>query len=212
MSGTKGLSSWFIAVAFVAGAGAIAWYGTARDSGSVAAGQPAQAVTIPAPVEDAVSTTEEPNEPAVVTQRRLVGSLPTQLNVPSAGITMKIDEVTVIKDDADEYVWETSWTGVGHHLNSARPGQPGNMVLTGHVSVARPEAVAAFENLNGVSVGDYVEVFSGANKFTYEVIEIRTVSPDDVSVLDGDHRARLTMITCTPNLEGRLVVVASLVT
>lgn len=198
--------SWFLALGFVAGAGGIAWYSTARN-GPEPLEEPAVTLTMEAPV----GQPSAPEEVAEQPRPRLVGSLPTRLVIGSAGIETSIDEVGIIEAEDGRLEWETSQRAAGHNLDSARPGQPGNMVLTGHVSVADPNDAAVFSNLSAVRMGDLVQVYSGDKQFTYKVTEIRTVSPDDISVLEGDHKARLTMITCTVNLEDRLIVVASLV-
>lgn len=203
------LLSWFAAAAFVAGAGAIVWYGTARQG--PAASEPQSAtLTMEAPVAEP-SDSGEPEVTAEEPRPRLAGGLPTRLVIGSAGIETSIDEVGVIRSQEGELEWETSQRAAGHNLDSARPGQPGNMVLGGHVSVADPNDVAVFENLSAVQEGDLVQVYSGDQLFIYEVTEIRTVSPEDISVLEGDYQAQLTLITCTVDLENRLIVVASLV-
>ena len=205
----NGVLSWFVAFALIAGAGAVAWYGTA--GGASASSEPvSQAVTIPAPVSEP-SANSAAEDPAAAPPARLAGALPTRLVVESVGIDTSVDKVGVTQTADGTYTWETAWKVAGHHLDSARPGQPGNMVLSGHVSAANPDNVAIFENLSAVHEGDLVQVYSGSERFTYQVTEIRTVSPAEVSVLNGDHRSELTMITRTVDLEDRLVVVASLV-
>ncbi len=201
--------SWSVALGLVAGAGAVAWYGTAREGARPVEAQVAT-ITMEAPTGQP-STSENPEEVTAPPRPRLVGGLPTRLVIDSANIETSIDEVGIIQSEDGSLQWETSQRAAGHNLDSARPGQPGNMVLTGHVAVADPGDVAVFANLTAVRMGDLVQVYAGRQKFTYKVTEIRTVSPDEISVLEGDHRARLTLITCTIDLEGRLIVIASLV-
>ncbi|MGE5594617.1 MAG: sortase, partial [Hyphomicrobiales bacterium] len=99
----------------------------------------------------------------------------------------------------------------GHHLDSARPGQPGNMVLTGHVSVADPDNLAVFSTLDNVQPGDVVDVYAGERLYQYRVTDIRVVSPNATRLLRSDHRSLVTLITCTHDLRHRLVVTGELI-
>ncbi len=107
--------------------------------------------------------------------------------------------------------WETAWRAAGHNIDSALPGEPGNMVLTGHVSVADRGNLAAFRSLDRVKAGDVVEVYSGEQVFRYGITEISVVDASATRVLSGDHRVRVTLITCTKDLKHRLVVNGTLI-
>jgi LPXTG-site transpeptidase (sortase) family protein len=96
-------------------------------------------------------------------------------------------------------------------MDSALPGQPGNLVLSGHVSVADPRNLAVFSTLEEAAQGDVVQVFSGRDVHTYVVANVAVVSPDAVWFLRSDHTATVTLITCTRDLKNRVVVVGKLV-
>jgi LPXTG-site transpeptidase (sortase) family protein len=132
------------------------------------------------------------------------------VRIQSAGIDTAIAEVGVVRDGANTR-WETAWRTAGHHIDSSRPGNPGNVVLTGHVSVANTENVPVFANLDQVSIGDVIEVYSGEEVHLYRVEGVEVVAPDAVGVLAADHRSLVTLITCTRDFEHRLVVVGELV-
>ncbi|MBI2765844.1 MAG: sortase [Chloroflexi bacterium] len=185
----------------VAGAGAIAWYGMGLSGGGSPATN-AQAATIaPAP---------ELQAPAPTGARAAAGGLPTRIRIPSAGIDAAIVEVGVVmKDGAPE--WEVAWRAAGHHIDSARPGQPGNMVITGHVSVADSSNLAVFRTLNLSKVGDIVEVDSGDNVYRYAITKVFVADASATDILRSDYRATVTLITCTPDLKRRLVVVGTLI-
>ncbi|GAB4333237.1 MAG: hypothetical protein Kow0010_19480 [Dehalococcoidia bacterium] len=187
--------SWLLSVSLVAFAGAIAWHAT----GASAVDHPDPATT-----ETLAATIEPALEPPAVEAR--AGALPTRLVVPSVGIDVPIREVGAFRTGSGALTWETAWDAAGHHLDSARPGQPGNVIISGHVSVANPSDVAVFASLGGVAEGDVIEVHAGEMVFRYIITEIRVVRPDDVEVLRSDHRARITLVTCTSDLEGRLIV------
>lgn len=188
-----------LSLALVGAAGFIAWNGIAATTAPPAA-EPATEVTIAAdaPVAE------------LPAGRSVQGFLPTRVVVPSAGIDTPIAEVGVVQRGG-ERVWETAWRSAGHHLNSARPGQPGNMVLTGHVSVADAANVPVFATLDAVAEGDIVEVYAGDARYRYAITTIQVVDPDETRVLKSDHRSLVTLITCTPDLRHRLVLTGQLV-
>lgn len=191
----------FLAGGFVLAAGAIAWFGMAPGSPTGASGD-APIVTSPGD--------ERPTRTAAIAGVSK-GGLPTRIVVPSAGVDAAVSEVGVTLRDG-KAVWETAWRSAGHHIDSAMPGQPGNMVITGHVSVADSSNLAVFAELDRVEEGDIVEVYSGDQLYRYSVSKIVTVPPSAVKLLRSDMTATVTLITCTPDLKQRLVVIGTLVT
>lgn len=189
-------SGW-VAAMLVAAAAAVAWFGPGINSDSPHSA--AESVTIGAP-----------RQPAAVAVSSLqTGGLPTRVVVPSAGIDAPIAEVSVVVDNG-QTVWETAWHAVGHHIDSALPGQPGNVVLTGHVSVADRHNLAAFAHLDSVKAGDVIQVYSGDSVYQYRVDRVAVVGPDAVQVLRSSQVSTVTLITCTHDLKNRLVVFGTL--
>jgi sortase A len=185
-----------LAILIVAAAGAVTWYGL--DSG-------------PAPQPTAFEPTS--TMPAAVARRVPEGpqsGLPTRVVVPSAGIDASIDEVGIVEQDGATS-WQTAWRAAGHHIDSALPGNPGNVVLTGHVAVADSQNLAVFRDLDRVAIGDIVEVHSGQAIYRYRIDTVLRVSPDATDVLGSDHVSRVTLITCTADLKDRLVIVGTLI-
>ena len=192
----KSRSSTFFALLMVMAAGAITWYGL--DSG-------------PVPQPTAFEPTSTIAAPPIRAEAHGPESgLPTRVVVPSAGIDTPIDEVGIVEEDGASY-WQTAWRAAGHHIDSALPGNPGNVILTGHVSVADSRNLAVFQNLDLVTIGDIVEVYSGQVIYRYRIDTVLRVPPDTTDVLRNDHVSRLTLITCTSDLKDRLVVVGTLV-
>lgn len=180
-------------------AGGAAWFGFA---GGTAMADPAIS-TAAAAQESALASDQAPGS---LPQ----GALPTRVVLERAGIDAPISEVGVVNDGA-RAVWETAWRAAGHHIGSARPGQPGNMVLTGHVSVADRRNIAVFATLGRAQKGDIVEVYAGDQVYRYAVSRVGVVQPSAVSVLRSDHTATVTLITCTPDLKSRVIVVGTLI-
>lgn len=104
--------------------------------------------------------------------------------------------------------WEELKMGVGHHIDSANPGERGNMVVSGHNDVFGE----VFRHLGELMVGDEIIVYAGENPYRYLVREKRIVQPDEVSVMEPTTKATMTLITCYPYLidTHRWVVIAEL--
>lgn len=148
-----------------------------------------------------------PGEPVGVAQRPRFseGRLPTRLVIPSAEIDTDVEEVGIVLE-GDTPQWETSWRAAGHLITSSLPGQPGNVVFTGHVSVADPRNAAVFATLDRARPGDLVEVHAGAAVYRYRITEVLVVEPAATWVLRSQPLPMVTLITCTKDLRARLVV------
>ena len=190
------------ATAMVAAAGAIAWFGLGGQAGQLPYPGESDAVTLAG--EAPAAETEEQVFATVST-----GGLPTRIVVPTAEVDASIVEVGVVVRDG-EAAWETAWQAAGHHMDSALPGQPGNMVISGHVSVANRNALAVFKHLDQVAEGDTVDVYSGDDLYRYTVTGVMVVSPDAVNLLKSNAGSTVTLITCTKDLKERLVVIGTL--
>ena len=197
-AGSKPSSSTLLAGAFVIAAAGIAWFGMNNGSPDMH----------DLPIVTAAAT-ERPVAPDSAVAGVSMGGLPTRIVVPAAGVDTAIAEVGVVSYEGRP-VWETAWRAAGHHFDSAMPGQLGNMVITGHVSVADRSNVAVFHSLDSVSEGDLVEVFSGDDMYSYRVDKVMVVAPSAVKLLRSDSTSTVTLITCTKDLKNRLVVVGTL--
>ena len=104
--------------------------------------------------------------------------------------------------------------GLVHSEGTALPGQIGNIFITGHSSYYSWVSSLykdVFALLNKVDKGDKIFIKYSSRLFEYEVIDIKVVSPSDVSVMDQTDGYNLTLMTCVPvgtNLN-RLIVVAT---
>lgn len=90
-------------------------------------------------------------------------------------------------------------------------GQAGNYVLAGHMSRIRGRH---FSRLVELKVGDLLVAENKEAKYTYQVTDIFTVTPEDVWVManDGDKKI-ITLITCDYRTDpiGRLIVRGELI-
>jgi LPXTG-site transpeptidase (sortase) family protein len=187
-----------LAGAFVLSAAAVAWYGFGNGGHTAPAGPQLTMAGAPAATADDAA-------PGPLS----LGGLPTRLVAAAASIDAPNAEVGIV-GTGNGPAWETAWHSVGHNLDSALPGQPGNVVLTGHVSVADPANAAYFARLDKLVPGDVVDLYSGDTVFHYRVTKLTVVPPTAVNVVRSDGGSTLTLITCTHDLKNRLVVTGTL--
>lgn len=154
---------------------------------------PSQVSNIPAPYRDLV----QPLAPVPIPTPGPQAA--TRIVIPA----INVDAPVVEGDD-----WEQLKKGVGHHINSANPGERGNCVLSGHNDVFGE----VFRRLEDLELEDEVIVYTGVQPYRYVVKAKRIVEPTDVSVMYPTTKPALTLITCHPYMVDthRLVVVAEL--
>lgn len=104
------------------------------------------------------------------------------------------------------------------HLNgTALPGTQGNVFITAHSSNyvwAPGKYKTLFSLLDKLSVGDKIYLRYRSKTYAYKVYEIKTVSSNDVSVLNQGDKSILTLMTCTPvgTSLNRLIVLSNQIT
>lgn len=85
---------------------------------------------------------------------------------------------------------------VAHLQGTAYPGQPGNVVLAGHVTI--PGAgFGPFHELSSLVPGDSIYIETRFGNLAYEVREILEVDPTAIEVALPTEDNRLTLITCS---------------
>lgn len=129
----------------------------------------------------------------------------SELTISSIDLTASIVEIGSTVED-DEWIWPVPTDAVAHHLGTANPGEPGNVVLSGHVATETGDAV--FASLPDVAVGDMIVLRSASGEFVYEVESSLVVPPSSTSVLLQVPHEQLTLITCVPDgiYQERLII------
>lgn len=104
--------------------------------------------------------------------------------------------------------WEELKKGIGQYAHSGQPGQPGNVVLSGHNDIYGEP----FRYLDRLSPGDEIIVSTERQAYTYVVREIRVVEPTEVWVMGTTDQSQVTLISCYPYRVNtrRIVVFADL--
>jgi LPXTG-site transpeptidase (sortase) family protein len=122
---------------------------------------------------------------------------PTEIIIPDAHI-----DLTVTPTNIEQGVWQIPDTSAAHLASSAQPGQGGNVLVYAH------NKKNLFGSLKEVKEGDIITIHTTAKtKHQYQVREILTVNPQDISIaMPTDHEV-LTVYTCTGFLDSQRLVV-----
>lgn len=136
-------------------------------------------------------------------------------NVPVINVSTE----SIIKKDwakLEKDMQEALRYGVIHYPGTARPGQQGNIVITGHSSYflwdpGRFKDV--FAVLHDVRLGDQILLYNDQKRYIYQVTNIKKIWPSELDVLQPSTENKLTLITCTPvgTNAKRLIVEAKLI-
>jgi sortase A len=86
---------------------------------------------------------------------------------------------------------QTMRVAVGHVPGTAKPGQPGNVVMAAHRDTF-------FRPLRKIKANDEIRFDTGVRTLRYRVVSTEIVDPKDVAVLRSHHKDELTLITCYP--------------
>ncbi len=91
-----------------------------------------------------------------------------RIMIPKIGVNAKIVEVgfkIVDYGTTSRLVWDTAAYAVGHHEDSAYPGQNGNIILSGHNNTQGE----VFRELNKLEPGDLIYLYTLDQEFVYVV-------------------------------------------
>ena len=154
----------------------------------------------PTPLSVVAEVTDSPTQ--------AVAQAPTDIPLPTPTITpapenlsLLIPSLAVSAPIIDVYLVEGTWdvsvlgANVGHLQGTARVGEVGNVVLSGHVEL-RDGTKGVFGFLDQASIGDRIIVRRGATQYQYVVTDIYNTTPDDLTPVYPTINPRLTLITC----------------
>ncbi|MFQ5576372.1 MAG: sortase, partial [Anaerolineae bacterium] len=94
---------------------------------------------------------------------------PVRLAIPAIGVNAAVVETgleVVQWLNSPALRWQTPDYAVGHRQTSARPGQPGNMILSGHNNTAG----SVFLRLSELKPGDEFTVYTADFSYNYRVV------------------------------------------
>lgn len=144
---------------------------------------------------------------------------PTRIVAPAINLdapVVTMDWRTEIQGEQATSVWNVPENEAGWHLNSTRPGQGGNVVISGHNNSMGGHV---FGRLDELTEGDTVTLWADETAYTYYISRrdtIRTFAagPEMLNKLQQlagpASTEQLTLITCWPNWTNthRLILVA----
>ncbi len=115
-----------------------------------------------------------------------------QLTIPRLGVSVPVVGVPLVAGE-----WDTSWLNrqAGWLEGTAYPTWLGNSAVAAHVYDAYGQP-GPFVNLNRLAYNDEVRLVAWGEMYIYHVRENRLVLPGDVTVLEEDSYAWLTLVTC----------------
>ena len=150
---------------------------------------------------------------------------PNHIVIPAIDLDAPIEDVgwTVVERGDQRFTeWVTADNAAGRHINSARPGEAGNVVLSGHHNT-KGEVFRRISNLE-LKIGDAIYLYNDeGQRFTYIVDEITDPPLLEVGATDEQrianaryilptNDARVTLVTCWPYWTNthRVIVVGKL--
>ncbi len=118
---------------------------------------------------------------------------PVRVVIPSIEVDAQVKEAGTYWYNKQLY-YETLPFVVAHYRMTAKAGENGNAVYSGHVTSRNAGNV--FSDLYKMQLGDEVRFYSDDNEYDYVVTDIKLVEPTDVSVMNPTPDATATLITC----------------
>jgi LPXTG-site transpeptidase (sortase) family protein len=141
--------------------------------------------------ESTEATVEEPaEEPEPVPQRPATFGKPSWMRIPRINVNSGVVASVV----SGGVYTVPSWR-IGHHYNSANPGDFGNSVYTAHVESI--DGGRIFGRLRELKPGDAIYTYTDAYRLDWVVQEIRTVPNTDGRFIAPTQDMRITVYTCT---------------
>lgn len=117
--------------------------------------------------------------------------------IPSLKIDLSVEEGKI-----ERGVWSISQRGASHLDVSKNPGEGGNIVVYGH------NKKAIFGPILWAEKGEKITLIDKDDKeFNYQVIETKTVSPDQIEYVLPKNEEILTLYTCTGFADSKKFIV-----
>jgi LPXTG-site transpeptidase (sortase) family protein len=140
--------------------------------------------------------------PKVVVQSQYRPAEPKHIEIESVKIATDILPAQITNG-----IWQTSNTSASHLADSARPSEPGNIIIYAH------NTRNLFERLREVKLDDTIILENAEGKRrTYLVESTHIVRPSEINLVMPTDKEILTVYTCTGFLDSmRFVVQAKLV-
>ena len=149
--------------------------------------------------------------------------LPSRLVIPAIKVDTGVVELgwnTKQSSSGDIFSeWDVAEYAAGWHKNSAVPGEPGNVVMSGHNNILG----SIFRELDRLKRGAPITLYAGGKAYEYAVDEVLILPEkyatakqrkENVRYIEPTADDRLTLVSCWPRDDNthRIVVIAYPVT
>ncbi len=134
-----------------------------------------------------------------------LADLPIPTQGPEQALRVRIPAIQVDAPVVQGDGFEQLKRGVGQHLGGPNPGQPGNLVLSGHNDVYG----RVFMQLDKLQEGDQIFLSTSQHTYTYTVHKSQVVKPTQVDVMDQTVEPVVTLISCYPYMVDNKRIVIS---
>lgn len=147
------------------------------------------------------------------------GPMPERIEIPAIGVDTPVVEVgweaRIVNGDSVDNVWQTADFAAGFHRDSAKLGEVGNTVLSGHNNIQG----SVFKDLYELKPGDEIILHASDRRWVYTIENKFVVHEEGASEARRHANAqwieptpdeRLTLISCYPPWSNthRVIVVA----
>ena len=123
---------------------------------------------------------------------------PTRIVIQELNIDLAVRKAPIVNG-----YWQVFEDVAGWGEGTSSPGAAGNQVIFAHARRG------LFLPLRNIKQGAKIEVYAGEDKYTYEVTEIKEVTPTQIEVIAPTQDETLTLYTCSGFSDSkRLIVVA----
>jgi sortase A len=120
-----------------------------------------------------------------------------RIQIPALGV-----DAPIVQGDG----WEQLKKGVGQHIGTPNPGENGNIVLSAHNDVFGE----LFRDLDQLTEGDKVILYTNQRTFTYIVRQSQIVEPTQVEVMAPTKEPVVTLISCYPyRIDNQRIVISA---
>lgn len=115
---------------------------------------------------------------------------------------LQIDEIGLNLSVLSEWSYDLLDISVNKFIGP-EPNEAGNFIIIGHNYLGG----AHFGKLHLLDIGDLIDLTDlSGGQITYEIYEILTIKPNETEKLTTKENRTVTLVTCTPNGELRVVI------
>jgi LPXTG-site transpeptidase (sortase) family protein len=112
------------------------------------------------------------------------------MRIPRIDVDSHVSDVGIV-----DGFYDVPWFDVGHHSDSADPGDLGNSIFNGHVVTINAGDV--FRHLDMLTPGDAIYVYTPNFRLDWVATGVFSVAQDDNSFIANSDAPRITLYTCT---------------